>query len=53
MYSRVKLSGLIEYHPQIRAVRKAIESTRLEITKSKAGYYPTVTVGADYGAEDQ
>lgn len=46
-----ELSGLIVYHPQIRSVRKGIESTRLEIVKSKAGYYPTVTVNADFGAE--
>ena len=46
-----ELSGLIIYHPQIRSARKGIESTRLEIDKSEAGYYPRVTVDADYGAE--
>ena len=46
-----ELSGLIEDHPQIKAARKGIESTRLEIEKSKAGYYPRVTVNTDYGAE--
>ena len=46
-----ELAGLLEEHPQIKAALKGIESARLEIDKSKAGYYPTVTVAADYGAE--
>ena len=46
-----ELAWLLREHPQIRAAIKGAESTRLEIEKSKAGYYPTVTVTADYGAE--
>lgn len=46
-----ELARLLVEHPQIKAAQKGIESTRLEIEKSKAGYYPTVTVEADYGAE--
>ena len=46
-----ELAWLLREHPQIRAAIKGVESSRLEIEKSKAGYYPTVTVTADYGAE--
>lgn len=48
---REELSKLIVDHPQIKSALKGIESTRLEIDKSRARYFPTVTVDADYGAE--
>lgn len=46
-----ELSGLIIDHPQIRAGRKTVESSRLEIEKTMSGYLPTVSATAAAGPE--
>lgn len=42
-----ELRGLLNEHPKIRAGEKAVGSSRLEIEKVRAQYYPTVRVTSD------
>ncbi len=46
-----ELSSLISEHPQVRAGRKTVESSNMEIRKSMAGYLPTVSLNASGGPE--
>jgi len=44
-----ELANLLYDHPQIRSALKSVESARKEISKTKAGYYPTVSATAETG----
>jgi outer membrane protein, adhesin transport system len=46
-----ELANLLYDHPQIRSALKSVESARREITKTKSGYYPTVSATTETGHE--
>lgn len=46
-----ELGALLIDHPEVKATQKGVQSSRMEIVKARAGFYPTVKVTGDIGTE--
>ena len=44
-----ELVDLLQFHPQIEASRKSINSAGEEVNQSLSGFYPTVSVNGEIG----
>lgn len=46
-----ELQILLQSHPQVRAANKTLESSKFDVKRNAAGFYPTLNITADKGYE--